>query len=45
MPSGEPHALAAITPFKMMLVMVRGLGGEGLTQGKITPNMLKSKGR
>jgi quercetin dioxygenase-like cupin family protein len=24
MPADEPHALTAITPFKMMLVMVRG---------------------
>jgi hypothetical protein len=24
MPADEPHALRALTPFKMMLVMIRG---------------------
>jgi quercetin dioxygenase-like cupin family protein len=34
MPAHRPHALKALTAFKMMLIMIRAAGGEGKGAGK-----------
>lgn len=34
MPAGRPHALKALTPFKMMLIMIRDAGTKRQRAGK-----------